>query len=290
MSHVELIGISGFKFVVVKASGNISVIAHEIILYIISFCCGRNKAPIVCARRDIDKLLFDKHGGERRKLGARPFGQPILKIIIEGFGIADLGLQPYPLLRDNIPIGICIRINQHLTAANRPIREGAGGAMTVVDDDRCGGFRLMVVSCNRNVVEKVLTVVVLIVFPAGKCIAVMLGRCRESCFVESGSDFVLLGSDHGAVKAVNKCYGKFRLFPFGQFNIVCYKHFAGVFQLDITARLGGHFIDIDLIQVLIDVPLRVRSGFIQYIYQPRFKIADSFPRHFYVSIGCIKCK
>ena len=62
MSHVELIGIAGFKFIVVKASGNISVIAHEIILYIISVCRGCNKAPIVCARRDIDKLLFMIHG------------------------------------------------------------------------------------------------------------------------------------------------------------------------------------------------------------------------------------
>ena len=118
----------------------------------------------------------------------------------------------------------------------------------------------------------------------------MLGRCRESCFIESGSDFVLLGSDHGAVNAVNKSYCEFRLFPFGQLNTFFHEHRSWTEEGNITTGFGGHFIDIDLIQVLIDVPLRVRSGFIQYIYQPRVKIADGVPRPFCVAIGCIKCK
>ena len=74
--------------------------------------------------------------------------------------------------------------------------------MTVVDDDRCGGFRLVIIRCYGYIVKQIFAVIVLVIFPTGKCIAVMLRRCRESCFVESGSDFVLLGSDYGAVKAV----------------------------------------------------------------------------------------
>ena len=78
----------------------------------------------------------------------------------------------------------------------------------------------MVVSCNRNVVEKVLTVVVLIVFPAGKSVAFMFGRSEKGCFIECCADLVLSRADHGTIHAVSKSYGKLCFFSRREFNIV----------------------------------------------------------------------
>ena len=96
----------------------------------------------------------------------------------------------------------------------------------------------MVVSCNRNVVEKIFAVVVLIVFPAGKSVALMFGRGEEGCFIECCADLVLSRADHGTIHAVNKSYGKLCFFSRREFNIVFCKHVprAGlVVYGDITA-------------------------------------------------------
>lgn len=78
----------------------------------------------------------------------------------------------------------------------------------------------MVVNCNRNVVEKVLTVVVLIVFPAGKSVAFMFGRSKEGRFIECCADLVLSRADHGTIHAINKSYSKLCFFSRREFNIV----------------------------------------------------------------------
>ena len=78
----------------------------------------------------------------------------------------------------------------------------------------------MVVSCNRNVVEKIFAVVVLIVFPAGKSVALMFGRSEECRFIECCADLVLSRADHGTIHAVNKSYSKLCFFSRREFNIV----------------------------------------------------------------------
>ena len=98
----------------------------------------------------------------------------------------------------------------------------------------------MIIRCCGYIVKQIFTVIVFVIFPTGKCIAVMLGRCRESCFVESGSDFVLLGSDHGAVNAVNKSYCECRLFPV-EFVRDSYSTYISPVSKSQTA-FHGHFV------------------------------------------------
>ena len=85
----------------------------------------------------------------------------------------------------------------------------------------------MVVSCNSNVVEKILAVVVPIVFPAGKSVALMFGRSEECRFIECCADLVLSRADHGTIHAVNKSYSKLCFFSRKKLNIVFHKHVPG---------------------------------------------------------------
>ena len=97
---------------------------------------------------------------------------------------------------------------------------GTGGVIIIVYDYRCGGFRLVIIRCCGYIVKQIFTVIVFVIFPTGKCIAVMFGRSKEGRFIECCADLVLSRADHGTIHAVNKSYSKLCFFSRREFNIV----------------------------------------------------------------------
>ena len=61
MRYIKLVCISCFKSIVVTASGDIPFVTHEIVLYLIALCSRSDKAPVICTRRNVDKLFLVIH-------------------------------------------------------------------------------------------------------------------------------------------------------------------------------------------------------------------------------------
>ena len=160
------------------------------------------------------------HCGKRSDLMRSTLRQSILEAVIKYLGWRNLCAAPCTFCRNQRSVRWGTWIKQHLASPFSPIFVRVCFSIMVINDYCSQCILFGITGRNVGIIQEILSVIGIFVFPTIEFIPIMDWRFRKICFIQCSADSVLLSTNGWAVNAVYKRNLKLQLVSVRDANTV----------------------------------------------------------------------